>query len=128
MSKTNQTLSILTLLSSVLVLNPADQGGFIGAQQKVREIKDELDPDERAKFDEVLDKLLEARNATLPGRGFSSLTSGYVAPPAEPAPAVPDEPPAPAAPAQTNAEPAPAAETPVPETPETSTPPPATGG
>lgn len=102
MANKDQTMALLTLMAAVFALNPADAAGFQGAQQKVNELKDDMSPQERTKFDEVLDKVIEARNTTLPGRGFNSLTSGYAAPSLQPAPAEP-EPTAPAAEATSSA-------------------------
>jgi hypothetical protein len=105
-------MAILTLITTVMALNPADQAGFATAQQKAREIKEAMEPDEQVKFDEVCEHLIVARNQTLPGRGFNSLTSGVSAPPPTPAPAEPETPAAQPEPAQP-AEPAAAKAPPV---------------
>lgn len=81
----NNNLAILQLIVAVLTLNPADTPGVQGAQQKARELKDDMSPEENAKFDEAMDALVTLRNSSLPGRGFDSFISGYTAPVTAPA-------------------------------------------
>lgn len=87
----NQTSAILNLFCMVFALNPANTDGFVGAQQKAAQIRSELDPEDRVKFDDLADNIILAKNAGLPGRGFDSLVSGVSAPPIKPAPAVAED-------------------------------------